>query len=559
MSTATQGAQETAQQGGVGDGPTARVVLEIDNVTKRFGATQALKGVSFRVHAGEILALVGANGAGKSTLMSIVSGSLTPTSGSLRVNGKEAVLGSVKDASASGIETITQNVDDALVPDATVWENLVFPQIADNRFGAFPSVKAMRAEAERIAAGRLAIDLNETVRHLSTSDKQQVLIARALASKPVVLILDEPTAALGIQESERLHADVRRLAQQGTAIIFISHHMGEVAELCDSAVVLRDGAEVATFTKPLDTTAIVRAMLGDLADGLQHDGERGETARNHAHTSGRTVLSLKGVRSFRDTRANDIDIHEGEVVGLTGLVGAGKTELISQIVGDRPLISGTMTLDGKPYDPHHPSDAIRAGVGYVPEDRAVQGEIPDWSIRENLSLPDLKRYRHRYGLLSFSREESAARHVIKTLGIVGASTAPIKSLSGGNRQKVIVGRWVSAQSKVLIFDEPFRGVDIGAREDIARLLRKTGTALVASSDPEEILQVADRILVMSNGVITGEVDPASTTADELSQLIADEAGISARRETNENADEAGKSAVASDEELDRELDKEPVA
>lgn len=559
MSTATQGAQDIAAQGGAGNDSTAPVVLEIDNVTKRFGATQALKGVSFRVHAGEILALVGANGAGKSTLMSIVSGSLTPTSGSLKVNGKEAVLGSVKDAAASGIETITQNVDDALIPDATVWENLVFPQIADNRFGAFPSVKAMRAEAERIAEGRLDLDLNETVRYLSTSDKQQVLIARALATKPVVLILDEPTAALGVQESERLHADVRRLAEQGTAIIFISHHMGEVAELCDSAVVLRDGAEVATFTKPLDTTAIVRAMLGDLADGLQNDldaveGRERTGKDDNPRKAGRVVLSLKGVRSFHGTRANDIDIHEGEVVGLTGLIGAGKTELISQIVGDRPLISGTMTLDGKPYDPHHPSDAIRAGVGYVPEDRSVQGEIPDWSIRENLSLPDLKRYRHKYGLLSFSREESAAQHVIETLGIVGKSTDSIRSLSGGNRQKVIVGRWVSAQSKVLIFDEPFRGVDIGAREDIARLLRRTGTALVASSDPEEILQVADRILVMSNGVITGQVDPATTTADELSQLIADEAGITGRNKSDEDGNDVRNVQDAQDT-----RDKEPVA
>lgn len=504
------------------------VVLEVRGVTKDFGATHALRGVDFDVRAGEIVGLLGANGAGKSTLTSIISGALPPTSGSLAIEGRTAVLGSVAAASRAGVETIVQNPDDALVADCSVAYNLVLPRIIQGLFPAYAGSAAIEKEARRIAGDELdGIDLDALVRDLPTGQRQQVLIARSLSTNPKLLILDEPTAALSVDEQRRLHDRVHALAEAGTAIIYITHHLGETMELCDRVVVLRNGVVEAEFSRPFDAAALVTAMLGRLSGHVVGRGAiecgRGDSDRASAAAapSRRPLLSLRGVRAFADGPQSDIDVYEHEILGITGLLGAGKTELVSQIVGASPLIDGTVTWKGRPLVVRHPGQAIKRGIGFVPEDRSRLGEIPGWTIAQNLTLPDLGRYRGPFGLLSARKERHEAASIIDRLHIrSGRPDAPIESLSGGNRQKVIVGRWVAAQSDLLIFDEPFRGIDIGARRDIAQMLHASKTAIVVSSDPEEIMEIADRVLVFANGGVVGDIDPRETTTEELASLIA---------------------------------------
>lgn len=499
---------------GAGTQEHHQVVLAAREVGKRFGETTALSGVSLEVRAGEVLGLVGANGAGKSTLTKILSGTAAPTTGYVEVRGRRVRLQSAEQARAAGIETVHQDVDAALVPDASVAENLVLPALVTGALGRFPSRRRIRAEAERIAAGRLpGIDLDLVVSELGVSDRQRVLIARGLASDPTVLVLDEPTAALSVDEQQALHATVRALAAQGTAVVFITHHLGETVAVCDRVVALRDGRVVGEFTAPLEAARLAHAILG----GLEAPGALGAAAA----TGGEVVLDVIGAQARPGGPRIDLTVRRGEVLGITGLLGAGKTELLEQLAGVRPIEAGVISIDGAPFRPAHPGDAIAAGVGFVPEDRARAAELPGWTVADSLTLPDLRRYR-RGAFLSRRAEDRATSDLIRTLGVVcSGPRAAIESLSGGNRQKVVVGRWFAAGSRLLVLDEPFRGVDIGARADIARLVRGADAAatVVASSDPEEILEVADRVLVMADGGVVGEVDPRTVDAETLAELM----------------------------------------
>jgi len=466
--------------------------------------------VDLVVRPGEIVGLAGANGAGKSTLIGILSGALAPTSGRVEVDGVEVSFSSPEDAARAGVATVQQDVDAALVPTLTVAENLVLDRVATGALGALPSRRRIRAAAAEIAGHGLPLDAQ--VGELRTSEKQQLLIARALHRGARVLILDEPTAALSVAEQRELHERVRELAAAGTAVVYITHHLGELAALCDRVVVLREGRVVDEFARPLEASAVVSAMLGEVS-------AIGYRARE---TGGEIVLSGRGLRALPDSPEVDLVLHEGEVLGITGLLGAGKTELLAQLVGAAPLLAGELTLDGEPYRPRHPGDAIRAGVGFVPEDRRGQAEVPDWDVARTLTLPDLRRY-SRLGLLDGRAERAAAAEAIERLRIVASGPrAGIASLSGGNRQKVVVARWIAAGSRVLVLDEPFRGIDLGARADIAALLRSGGVraAIVASSDPEEILEVADRILILADGAVAGGVRPDEVDADGLAALMA---------------------------------------
>ncbi|MFT4051195.1 MAG: sugar ABC transporter ATP-binding protein [Microbacterium sp.] len=516
--TARERPDEQGHEQGVGSRDTTPgFVLSAHRVVKSFGSTRALRGVDFGVRAGEIVGLVGANGAGKSTLISVLSGSLAPTSGELRVDGEPVRFASPEAAAHAGVATVQQDVDLALVPTLSVAENLVLDLIARGALGALPSARRIRETAAEVAGGRLDLDLNARVGALRTSEKQLLLIARALHRGARVLILDEPTAALSIAEQRELHDRVREAAAAGTAVVYITHHLGELAEICDRVVVLRDGDVEGEALRPIEPDAIADLMLGSLA-------------RHHrlARTAGAPVLVGRGIRALPDATPFDLTLCRGEVLGITGLLGAGKSELLSQLVGVSQLATGELTLDGEPYRPRTIADAIAAGVGFVPEDRRVLAEVPSWSLAQNLTLPDLGRYT-RLGLVSRRRERAAAAAAIDRLDIVAAGPgAAIESLSGGNRQKVIVARWISARSRVLILDEPFRGVDLGARADIARLLRSgdVDAAIVASSDPEEILEVADRILVLAGGALIAELTPDAVDAAALGTLIAPVAPVS---------------------------------
>jgi simple sugar transport system ATP-binding protein len=509
-------------------------VLRAEAVTKRYGATEALRGVSFSVDRGEILGLVGANGAGKSTLTGILTGSVERTSGRLFLDGKEVSVGHVDEAREHGIEAIVQSVDQALVPELTAARNLTLPALSAGRLGRFPTRRALDDAARRIAGDRIDFDVRTPVRDLDPSQRQRLLIARALSSDPLVLILDEPTASLSIDQQNLLHGELRELARRGTAIIYITHHLGEVVALCDSVLVLRDGAVTARLEAPFTAAEIVAPMLGDLesavrvrSDSREDAGaaSRPEVARERSEVgSAAAVLEVRGVRAWPDAAPSDFTVREGEVVGITGLIGAGKTELLLQLVGASPRVSGHVVWRGREFAPRDTGEAIRAGIGFVPEERFRQGEIPGWSVAATITLPDLRSYAGALGLLSRRRELDAATRVMDALHLVASGPgAAIESLSGGNRQKAIVGRWLAASSELLIFDEPFRGVDIGARADIAAILRRTPCALVASSDPEEILEIADRVLIAANGTLVGEVDPARTTVGELTDLMTKDA------------------------------------
>ncbi|GAA3796997.1 sugar ABC transporter ATP-binding protein [Cellulomonas soli] len=508
----------------------ATPVLSVRRLVKHYGATAALAGVDLEVHAGEVVGLIGANGAGKSTLIKVLAGAEQPTSGALLVDGVPVRLHGPIDAVAQGVATVHQDVDAALVPTLTVAENLVLADLARPGGGVRASRRAIRARAARLVPDGFPIDLDARVEDLSTSAKQQVLLARALAAAPRVLVLDEPTAALSVLEQQRLLADVRRLAAAGTAVVFISHHLAEVTEVSDRVVALREGEVVGTFTAPFDGAELVRAILGDLASAARTSraaASDGVPFAGEGAAGGRTpVLSARGVRAWPGARPVDLVVHRGEVLGLTGLLGAGKTELLEQLVGARPLLAGDLEVEGRTYRPRHPADAVAAGLGFVPEDRVRAAEIPDWDVTRTVTLPDLRRVRRR-GLLDSLAERAQARAVIDALAVVcSGPRALMSSLSGGNRQKVVVGRWIAAGARLLVLDEPFRGVDLGARADIAALLRsgEVQAAIVASSDPEEVLEVADRVLVLAGGTVVGEVRPGEVDADGLAALLAGATG-----------------------------------
>jgi simple sugar transport system ATP-binding protein len=430
----------------------------------------------------------------------------------VEVDGVPTAFDSPDEAARAGIATVQQDVDAALVPTLSAAENLVLDRLARGELGSLPGRRKIHAAARTVAGDEFRTDLGTEVAQLRTSQKQQLLIARALHRGANVLILDEPTAALSIAEQRQLHEQVRRLAAAGTAIVYITHHLGEIAALCDRVVAIRDGAVSGDFTSPIAIDAVVGAMLGGLATRPRASSRVVGTA---------TVLDARGVRVRPDSTPIDFAVHDGEVLGIVGLLGAGKTELLSQLIGAEPLLSGELLLDGEAYRPRQPRDAVLAGVGFVPEDRRTESEIPEWSVSANITLPDLRRHRQR-GLLSRRSERAAAENAIDSLRIVTAGPdADIATLSGGNRQKVIVSRWLAAGSRLLILDEPFRGVDLGARADIADLLRSEAirAAIVASADPEEILEVADRILILEDGRIVGEVRPEDIDAERLAAIM----------------------------------------
>ncbi|NYD86140.1 sugar ABC transporter ATP-binding protein [Cellulomonas oligotrophica] len=491
-------------------------MLAVRDLVKRYGATVALAGVDLELHAGEVLGLVGANGAGKSTLLKVVSGAERATSGVLELDGRPYRPDSPAAALSAGIATVHQDVDAAIVPGLSVAENLLLDALADGSVLGPLTPRRLRARARALVGDSFAVDLRRDAGRLTTAAKQQVLVARALAARPRVLVLDEPTAALSVAEQRRLLLDVRAIAATGTAVVLVSHHLGEVTAVSDRVVVLREGRTVAVSQPPYEASGIVAAMLG--SGDRRHPGTRGATRTS----DGPALLDVRGLRALPGAPPVDLCVRRGEVVGVTGLLGAGKTEMLEQVVGARRATTGSVLLDGRRLRLRHVRDAVAAGIGYVPEDRARGAEIPGWDVRRNVTLADLRRVR-RAGLLSRRRERDVAAEVVDALGIVCAGPdAPLVSLSGGNRQKVVVGRWLAARSRVLVLDEPFRGVDLGARADIARLLRSGSVeaALVASSDPEEVLEVADRVLVMAGGTVVGEVDPTRTGADELADLMA---------------------------------------
>ncbi|MCX5089150.1 sugar ABC transporter ATP-binding protein [Streptomyces sp. NBC_00365] len=503
------------------DAPAEGAAVALRDVSMAFGGKTVLASVSLDIAPGSVVALLGANGAGKSTLIKILSGVHTEHGGQVSVNGAPVALHSPLAARQLGIQTVHQRIGEGIVPGLSVAENLVFEELAQTRGNPFLGGRRLLARAREVQA---ALDLGwsdavlkRDVTELGISDRQLLILARALATRPRLLVLDEPTSALSAAEAERLFALVERMRSEGIAVLYVSHRLGEIDALADRLVVLRDGRLTEDQVKPFDWDSALRAMLAQAQEATtarpQHTGEHGEV-----------VLSLRGVPLLAGHPPQDLDLRTGEVTGVVGLLGAGKTELARGLFGAEPFTRGAVELDGKPYEPRRPADAIRSGVHLVPEDRHTDALIPGWSVAQNISLPFLRSL-STVGLVSRSKEDALGRATIEQLGVVTRDEhSTVEELSGGNQQKVVVGRWLAENPRVLILDEPFRGVDIGARRDIgrrARALAAEGAAvLVLSADVDEILEIADRVVVLAAGEIRLDAYGEDAERDRVIQTIS---------------------------------------
>ncbi|MEU0428613.1 sugar ABC transporter ATP-binding protein [Streptomyces canus] len=506
--------------------PTETPAVGLTDVSMAFGGKTVLASVTLDIAPGSVVALLGANGAGKSTLIKILSGVHTGHGGQVRVAGETAALQSPLAARQLGIQTVHQRIGEGIVPGLSVAENLVFEELAQKRGNPFLNGRRVLARAREIQAG---LDLGwsdsvlrREVSELGISDRQLLILARALATRPRLLILDEPTSALSAAEAQRLFALVERMRDDGIAVLYVSHRLGEIDALADRLVVLRDGRLTEDQTRPFDWDSALRAMLRGRP---ARQAQEVTTARPVRETAtGDVALSLRGVRLLAGRAPLDLDLRAGEVTGVVGLLGAGKTELARGLFGAEPFATGSAELDGRPYEPKRPSDAIRAGIHLVPEDRHADALVPGWSLSQNISLPFLKSL-SRAGLVQRSREDALGRETIEALGVVARDEhSTVEELSGGNQQKVVVGRWLARTPRVLILDEPFRGVDIGARRDIgrrARALAAEGAAvLVLSADVDEVLEIADRVVVLAAGEIHLDAYGEDAERDRVIQTIS---------------------------------------
>lgn len=473
--------------------------LEIRNMNKAFGANSVLRGIDLDLPAGQITVLMGANGAGKSTLVKIMCGVQTADRGAMLLDGQDYAPDTPHAALRAGIVTVHQSINDGVVTDLDVASNLMLDRIAAGS-GLFLRGAKLRAEAREIAkAVGLVAPMTQPVALLSLADRQLVAIARALSHNPKILILDEPTSSLSDAEAQRLFTLLEGLRAKGVAILYISHRMSDIRRLADSILCMRDGVISGSFTKaPLDYSGAVRAMLG-------HEMTEVDIT---IPARGAPVLELSELRLRAQSRPFDLTLHANEVVAVVGLVGSGKAQLANTLYGVARPVSGTMRLDGQSYAPKSPAQAIARKVFMAARDRRSNAIIPDFDIGRNFTLPFTRRHSGFADLIRRKSEKALAARMIAEMGVKCQSHAdPILSLSGGNQQKVMIGRWMAEEARLLILDEPFQGVDIQARRDIGARIRvqSAGRAtLVLVTELDEALEVADRIIVICEGSLKSD-------------------------------------------------------
>jgi ribose transport system ATP-binding protein/rhamnose transport system ATP-binding protein len=496
----------------------ADILLDAQDITKSFAGTKALAGARLTLNAGEVHALLGANGAGKSTLSRVVSGHVRRDGGTIRYKGRSLDLKSPREALDVGIAMVMQET--SLAPDLSVLENIFLPRLGQP--GRL-SRAAMRRDAAAILAElgqEQGLDLDREVRDLSAAQRQLVEIAKALALQSELIIFDEPTASLSPGEVERLFDIMTRLKASNRAIVFVSHRLEEVFAITDRITVMREGRTVAAAveTASLNQTELIRLMVGRELGAIYAAPAEADAAR------GAPVLSVRNLKSPPLVRDVSFDLHTGEILGLGGLVGAGRSETVEAIFGLRSSTGGTLTLAGKPFAPRSPAEAIRAGIGLVAEDRRSQSIVPDLSVKENLLLAHLGRHRGfglGYGRLQTKIDELLARLELPAHRLMDDS---MLNFSGGMQQKIIIARWLLLEPKVLILDEPTKGVDIGTRSAIYAILRDIAAAgtgvIVISSEFEELLGLAHRVIVMSDGASTADVPSALLDEEKLTLLAA---------------------------------------
>ncbi len=488
------------------------MLVEVRGAVKRYPGVTALGGVSLKIYEGEVVALIGENGAGKSTLMKILGGLVIPDEGEILMDGAAVKLSSVSQAISHGIGLIHQELN--TLDNIDVAGN-VFLGREPSKFGLIDRAK-MRADAKALLERLgLPISVDTPLDKLSLAQKQMVEIAKALSLNAKVLIMDEPTSSLTLTETEQLLNIVRELRSQGVGIIYISHRLSEVTEIADRVVAMRDGQNAGDLTRDEIThEAMVRLMVGRDIKRTAFQSESAET---------KDCLVVRDLQTTRyPGKTVSFEVRSGEVLCLAGLVGAGRSEVVQAIFGTDRSVSGSVTLNGVSVSLGEPKKAIEAGICLVPEDRRAVGLIVEWSVKTNITLPGLERYAH-LGLVSNKAETEAATVQSKTLGVKTPTVEGlVGNLSGGNQQKVVVGKWMLQDPKVLILDEPTRGVDVGAKSEIYELMRRLaeqGVAiLMVSSDMEEVLGVSDRVAVMHEGTITGVLTQKECSEEGIMRL-----------------------------------------
>jgi ABC-type sugar transport system ATPase subunit len=509
----------------------APAVFRLRGVTKRFGGVTAVENVDFDLRPGEVHALVGENGAGKSTLMKMVHGLYTPDEGTLEVGDRAVEFSSPRDAESAGIAMIPQELD--LFPELSVTENLFVGRHRPRTGWGGLDRSAMRAEARR-RLGSLGVDLDvtATVKGLSAANQQIVAIARALVGEARAVVMDEPTASLTEREVQQLFRIISDLTSGGVGVVYISHRLDEIFTISDRITVLRDGHHITTVpASELDAEELVRLMVGRPLN---------ELFTRSPHDSGEVALEVRGLSRAGEFQDIDLVVRRGEIVGLSGLVGAGRSELAQSIFGIRPPESGEIRIGGEEVRIHSPQAAMERGIFYVPEERRSQGLILPFSIKNNITLSILDRI-SRLGFVPRSERQIADRFA-KELSIRGAQLSdPVSRLSGGNQQKVVLAKSLAREPSILLLDEPTRGIDVGAKSEIYRLiddLAKGGKAiLLISSELEEVLSMSDRIVVMREGDITGEFGRSEANQEKVMTAATGGANRSASNGSRKEASE----------------------
>jgi rhamnose transport system ATP-binding protein len=492
-------------------------ILELTNVSKSFPGVRALDGVHFDMRPGEVHALLGENGAGKSTLIKIVSGVHKPDTGEMKVDGRPVSFNNPREAQALGIATIYQEL--SLYPELTVAENIFMGHAPRGRFGALDWGTMAKRARELLASLNIHdMDVGRKVGSMSVGNRQRVEIAKALSLNARILIMDEPTAALTEADVQRLFGIVRLLKERGVGIIYISHRLEEVFVLADRVTVLRDGQYVATKdVKDTTEDELISMMVGRTIENLFPKLET---------KVGAPVLEVSNLWRKPLTRGVSLMVRSGEIVGLAGLVGSGRSELAQVVFGMTPAESGDILINGQKVVIKHPGQAMKLGIAYVPEDRGTQGLVKQMCIRENVSLAIL-RSMVKGAFVDRKSEKGLATSTIETLRIRAYSPEQIvNKLSGGNQQKVVVGKWLASKPKLLIMDEPTRGVDVGAKAEIHRLISELAAQglaiLMISSELPEVLGMSDRVLVMREGKLVAEFSRAEATQEKVvTAMISD--------------------------------------
>jgi len=490
-------------------------LVEVREISKRFPGVRALNRVSLAVAPGEVLALIGENGAGKSTLLKILAGVQPPDSGEILVDGEAVRFRGVEDALAVGIALIHQELN---LADNLDLAGNIFLGREPVRAGLLDLLAMRREAAEWLDMVGLRLDPATPLSRLPIGHQQLVEIAKALSTQARLLIMDEPTSSLSARETETLFRVVNELRSRGVSVIWISHRLGEVKELADRVVVLRDGQNAGSIPDRagIEHERMIRMMVGRDIDRL---------ARRPSHPPGRVVLAVRELRTpAHPTHTISLEVRAGEIVGIAGLVGAGRTELLTTLFGVTPAVAGSVAVGGRSVTPRSPREAIAAGLALVPEDRKQQGLVLEMAVRENMSLVALGAA-SRAGFIDFACERRLAAEMIPALAIkTPGDRQAVQFLSGGNQQKVVLAKWLAMKPKVLLLDEPTRGIDVGAKAEIYDLVHRLAgqglAVLFVSSEMEEILTLADRALVMHEGRLAGGLGREELSEENVIRLAA---------------------------------------